>query len=318
MKRLLVLLFAFAIAAPAAASDDFPSKLITLIVPYSAGGTDAQYRKLAELAGKELGQQIVVINKPGGAGTAAVADMARTAAPDGYTIAASTAPLLRQPHMMKVNFDPLNDFTWSSRLGDFTFVITVREDSPFKTLPELIQWAKENPGKLTYGSPGLASSQYIAMATLSQVAGIETRHIPYKGGNEIQNALLSNQVMVGVNTLAGVMPASGNMPGIRAIASFDAKRLESLPDLPTVREYGYDVVQESPYGLVGPKGMKPEVVARLQEAFRKAMLSPENAKLLESLRQREAFLPADEYTKWVAQAYEKEREAVERLKLRSQ
>lgn len=316
MKRRIFLLASLVAAMHAHAADDFPSKPITLIVPYSGGGTDAQYRLLAELAGRELGQPIVVENKPGGAGTAAVAQMARTAAPDGYTIAAATGPLLRQPHMMKVSYAPLKDFTWISGLGAYTFVVTVRGDSPFKTLPDLLAWAKANPGKLTYATPGSASSQYIAMASLSSAAGIETIHAAYKGGAEVQTAVLGGHVVVGVNTLAGVMPASGSMPGVRALASFDPQRLPNEPDLPTVREYGFDVVQDSPYGLVGPKGMKPEITAKLQEAFRKAVTSSENAKLLINLRQRALFMPSDAYYDWARKTYETEGRLVEQLKLK--
>lgn len=315
MKRLVMPLLALAMTAQALAADNFPSRAITLIVPYSAGGTDAQYRMLAELAGRELGQPIIVENKPGGAGTMAVAHMARTAAPDGYTIAAATGPLLRQPHMMKVSYDPLKDFTWIAGLGAYTFVVTVRGDSPFKTLPDLLEWAKANPGKLTYATPGVASSQYIAMASLSRAADIETTHVPYKGGGEIQNAVLGGHVMVGVNTLAGVMPATGTTPGIRALASFDPERSAALPDLPTVRDYGFNLVQDSPYGLVGPQGMAPEVIAKLENAFGAAVRNPENETLLKTLRQRAAFVPSDAYSKWAAQTYVIEGKTVEALNL---
>ena len=316
MKRRTIFLSSLLAALSVHAADTFPSRPITLIVPYSGGGTDAQYRLLAELASRDLGQPIIVENKPGGAGTAAVAQMARTAAPDGYTIAAATGPLLRQPHMMKVSYEPLKDFTWIAGLGAYTFAVMVRGDSPFKTLPDLLAWAKANPGKLTYGTPGSASSQYIAMASLSSAAGLETIHAAYKGGAEVQTAVLGGHIVAGVNTLAGAMPASGTTPGVRALASFDPERLPREPDLPTVREQGYDIVQDSPYGLVGPKGMKPEIVAKLQEAFRKAVASDENAKLVANLRQRALFVPSDAYTAWARKTYEMEGRLVEQLKLK--
>lgn len=315
MRRIITFLLTFFFAAQAYANNDYPSRPITLIVPYSAGGTDAQYRKLAELAGKELGQSIIIENRPGGAGTAAVATMALNARPDGYTIAAATGPLLRQPHMMDVSFSPLEDFTWIAGLGAYTFVVTVRGDSPFETLPDLLEWARENPGKLTYATSGMASAQFIAMESLVRAAGIDATHIPYKGGNDIQTAVLGNHVVVGVNTLAGVMPATDTVVGIRALASFDPERTPDTADLPTVREYGYDIVQDAPYGLVGPRGMQPEVIATLENAFQKAVNHEENQALLTTLKQRGVFTPHQTYIKWAADTYETERKVIEMLEL---
>lgn len=303
------LLFACSISF---AEADFPAKSIRLILPYGAGGTDLQYRKLAELAGAELGQPVVVENKPGGGGTAAVVHMAKTAKPDGYTIGASTGPLLRQPHMQKVAYDPLKDFTWIIGLGDFTFVITVAPDSPFNSLDQLVRWAKENPGKLTYGSPGFASSQYMAMAELSRVAGIETTHVPFKGGVEISTAVLGGHVMVGVNTMAGIAMA----PTLRALATFDVERSEQFPDIPTVRELGYDVVQEAPYGLVGPAGMPRPVVQKLHDAFKKAMDSPDNHELLKQIYQIYWHRDPDDYAQWAKGAFAREGEMVRRTGLK--
>jgi len=318
MKRITTLLLGFAMTASVFGSDTFPDRPITLILPYSSGGTDVQYRKLAELAGKELGQPIIVLNRPGGGGTAAVAQMARANTPDGYTIAAATGPLLRQPHMMRVQFDPLKDFTWIAGLGAYTFVVTVRGDSEFKTLPALLSWAKANPGKLTYATPGFASSQYMAMANLTRAAGVEAVHVPFKGGGEVQAAVLGGHVVVGVNTLAGVMPAGDNTPGVRALASFDPQRSPDLPDLPVVRDFGFDIIQDSPYGIVGPRGLKPEVVATLQEAFHKAVQSEENIALLKTLRQRAAYVPSDAYARWAAETFAFERKVVEALGLNHQ
>lgn len=317
LKKVRVLLAGALVASMsvAFAADDFPSRTITLVLPYSAGGTDVQYRKLAELASENLGVPVIVENKPGGGGTAAVDTMAQTKKPDGYTIAASTGPLLRQPHMMDVNFEPLEDFTWIAGLGGYTFIISVRGDSEFETLEQLLDWAKEHPGELTYGTPGFASSQYIAMATLMEAAGIEAQHIPYKGGNEIQQGLLGDQVLVGVNTLAGVMEASDSIAGIRALASFDAERTELTKDIPTVKELGYDITQDSPYGIVGPKGMDPEVVERLNEAFEYAANHPENVETANSLRQKAQFTPSDEYHEWAKKEFEYERQIIDKLNL---
>lgn len=313
MKAALYALCIALLLGPAAQAqtEDFPKRPIRLIVPYGAGGTDLQYRKLADLAGRVLGQQVIVENKPGGGGTAAVVQMAQTSPPDGYVIGASTGPLLRQPHMQKVNYDPLKDFTWIAGLGGFTFVVTVKDDSPFKTLGQLIEWAKSNPGKLTYGSPGFASSQYLAFAELSRLAGIETTHVPFKGGSEISTAVIGGHVIVGVNTMAGVTMS----PQIRALASFNEARSPRVPDLPTVKELGYDVVQSAPYGIVGPAHMPAAIVLKLSDAFHKAVVDPENQALLDQIHQFAWFQTPQNYANWARSAFAQERAMVERTGL---
>lgn len=300
----------FALPGMARASD-FPSRPMKIVVPYSAGGTDTQYRKLAELVGRKFGQTVIVENKPGGAGTAGVIQMARTSRPDGYTIGASTAPLLRQPHMQQVDYDPLRDLTWIAGLGSYTFVILVRKDSPFTTLRELLDWAKLNPGRLTYGTPGVSSSQFIAMADLSLTAGVDTLHVPYRGGGEINTAVLGGHTMAGVNTLAGIAGLDGNE--VRALACFDPERLAALPDLPTVREFGYDLVHTAPYGIVGPPGMDAAIVSRLQDAYGEAMHNDENRRLIATLHQSIWFRPAAAYREWAAAQLEREGVLINRL-----
>lgn len=301
-----------ALAAPhAVRADSFPSRPLKVVVPYSAGGTDAQYRKLAELVGRKFGQPVIVENKPGGAGTAGIIQMARTSRPDGYTTGASTAPLLRQPHMQRVDYDPLNDLTWIAGLGSYTFVILVRKDSPFATLRDLLDWAKANPGRLSYGTPGVSSSQFIAMADLSLAAGVDTLHVPYRGGGEINTGVLGGHTMAGVNTLAGIAGLEGNE--LRSLACFDPERLAALPDLPTVREFGYDLVHTAPYGLVGPPGMPDSIVTRLQDAFGEAMHDEDNRRLIATLYQSVWFRPAAEYRAWAAAQFERERVLIHRL-----
>lgn len=315
MKKSFLALILFLSLTPLLAQGKFPSKPITLIVPYGSGGTDSQYRKLAELVGKDLGQPVVVLNQPGGSGTIAVTNMARTAAPDGYTIAASTGPILRQPHVMKSNFSPPKDLTWIAGLGGYTFILTVREDSPFKTLDDMISWARKNPGKLTFATIGTSSSSYVSMMLLARAAGIEVINVPYKGGSELQAAVLGGHVMVGGDSLLNIFPAKDGKHGIRALASFDAERSEYMPDLPTVKELGYDIVQDSPYGIVGPKGMPPAVVKTLQTAFERAAKSPENIAMLKTLRQRLWFRSSENYTEWAEKNFEIERKLVQELHL---
>lgn len=311
--RLLWWLIALAIGTPATANE-FPTRPITMVVGYTSGPTDAQYRKLAELAGKQLGQPIVIDNKPGANGTLGPIAMARTAKADGYTIAAATISLLRQPYLQKVDWDPLKDFTWIAGLGGYTFAVAVREDSPFKTLSEMIAWAKAHPEELTYGTPGQGSSLHLLMEALAGRAGFSATHVPYKGGGETTIAMLGGHVMVTLNNVGSVI-TQAEAKKVRILAIFDAERLSRLPAVPTAKELGYDVVYSSPYGIVGPKNMPPAIVKRLQDAFKVATDDPSNIALLDTLYQIPWYRSTDQYEKWAVQAYKQERAFVERAGL---
>ncbi|ADP20006.1 MULTISPECIES: Bug family tripartite tricarboxylate transporter substrate binding protein [Achromobacter] len=298
----------------AAQAQDFPNHPITLVVPYSSGPTDAQYRKLAELASQHLGQPVIVENKPGGNGTIGPIQMARKAKPDGYTIAASTISLLRQPHMQKVDWNPLDEFTWIIGLGGYTFAVAVREDSPFKTLKEMIAWAKANPGRLTYGTPGQGSSLHLLMEELARQAGFEAVHVPFKGGGETTTAMLGGHVMVTLNNVGSVI-GQFDAHKARILAIFDAQRLSRLPDVPTAKELDYDIVYGSPYGLVGPRNMPAAIVGRLHDAFKAALEAPGNQTLLDTLYQLPWYRSPQQYAEWAADAYKQERRFVERAGL---
>lgn len=302
------------LGAQAALAQDFPARPITLIVPYSSGATDAQYRKLAEIAARELGKPVVIENKPGGNGTIGPVQMARTAKPDGYTIAGSTVSLLRQPHLQKVDWNPMHDFTWIIGLGGYTFGVAVREDSPFKTLAQMVAWAKANPGKLSYGTPGQGSSLHLLMEALAQRAGFQAIHVPFKGGGETTTAMLGGHVMVSLNNVGSVI-AQVEANKVRLLNIFDADRLTRLPNVPTAKELGYDIVYSSPYGLVGPRNMPPAVVKRLHDVFKVAMEDPGNKTLLDSLYQIPWYRSSEQYATWAAAAYEQERAFVERAGL---
>lgn len=315
IKKSFLACILIASLTPLWAQGKFPTKPITLIVPFGSGGTDTQFRKLAELVGKELGQPVVVLNQPGGSGTTAIMNMSRMAAPDGYTIAAATGPVLRQPHIMKQTFSPPKDLTWIAGVGSITQVLTAREDSPIKDLKDMVDWAKKNPGKLTFATVGASSTSSIAMASLSKMAGFEYINVSYKGGGELQAAVLGGHVMVGGDSLANIFPAKDGKYGIRALASLDPQRSEHMPDLPTFRDQGFDLVLESPYGLVGPKGIPAGVVKTLQDAFIKAAKSPENMAQLKFLRQQLWLRTSEEYTSYAEKTFEMERKLVQELNI---
>jgi tripartite-type tricarboxylate transporter receptor subunit TctC len=297
---------------PVHAADTFPTRAITLIVPWPAGGsTDTHLRKLSELASRHLGQPIIIENKPGAGGMLGPTAMARSAAPDGYTLSQLTVAAFRQPYMQKVDWDPLRDFTYIIGVSGYTFGMVVKSDSPFKTFQDLMAYAKANPGKMSYASTGTGTSPHLLVEELASKAGVEFLHVPFKGNADSTQALLGGHVMAQSDATGwGKFVDQG---AFRLLVTFGEQRTRW--GAPTAKELGYDVVSYSPYGIVGPKGMDPKVVKILHDAFRKAMDEPENAKMLQTLDQVYWYKSSDDYARWAAETYVGERALIERLGL---
>ena len=189
------------LVAGSATAQSFPAKPITLICPWPAGGsTDLHLRKLGEIAAKHLGQPIVIENKPGASGMLGPATMARTARPDGYTISQLAISAYRMPHMQKVDWDPLTDFSYIIGVAGYTFGVVVKSDSPFKSFGDIITYAKANPGKLSYATPGTGTSLHLAMSEIETKAGVQFLHVPFKGYADGATALMGGHVMVQVDS----------------------------------------------------------------------------------------------------------------------
>jgi len=304
---------ALAAVRPARAQS-FPSRPITLICPWPAGGsTDRHMRALAELAGKNLGQPVIVENKPGGGGTTGPANMALTAKPDGYTISQYPMGMLRVPHMQKVQWDPLKDFTFLLGVSGYTFGLTVRADSPFKSFKEYIEAARKEPGKIDYGSTGIGTSPHLLMEELAINAKVSLNHIPFKGNADLQQALLGGHVMAQSDASGWDKYVDGGQ--MRLLVTFGEKRTKRWPSVPTAQELGYGVVSTSPYGLAAPKGMDPAVAKTLHDAFKKAMEDPRHLELLDQLNQDAWYRSGDDYAKWARETYVKDKQLIERLDL---
>ena len=313
LRTLLCLAAAAALAATLArAADNYPSRPITLIVPWPAGGsTDPHLRKLSEIAARHLGQPIVVENKPGAGGMLGPAGMARTAAPDGYTLSQLTVAAFRQPYMQKVDWDPLRDFTYIIGVSGYTFGMVVKADSPFRTFDDLIAYAKANPGRMSYASTGTGTSPHLLVEELAGKAGVQFLHVPFKGNADATQALLGGHVMAQSDATGwGKFVDQG---AFRLLVTFGAERTRW--GAPTAKELGYDVVSYSPYGIVGPKGMDPKAVKILHDAFRKAMDDPENQRILQTLDQVYWYKSSEDYARWAAETFVNERALIERLGL---
>ena len=196
MKRRTILTAAGASAlAGFAAAQSYPSRPIKYICPWPAGGsTDVVMRSLAESAGKALGQTVVVENKPGAGGMLGAIDMLN-ARPDGYTLCQIPHGAFRIPHMQKVAFDTLRDFTWIACLTGYTFGMVVQADSPFKSIKDVVDYARANPGKFSYGSTGTGTSPHLAVEEFALKAGVSLNHVPFKGNADNMQALLGGHVM---------------------------------------------------------------------------------------------------------------------------
>lgn len=260
-------------AAAQTAGGAFPSGPVTLIVPWTPGGsTDNVLRALAAAASRHLGQPIVVANRPGAGGTLGPSTMAATARPDGYTISQVALSLFRLPHMQKVSYDPINDFSYIIGLSGYATGIMVKADAPWKTWKEFVDYARANPGVVTYATTGVGTSLHITMEEISRAAGIKLVNVPYKGTAESTMALVSGQVMLQPDGIGTSPMLDGGQ--VRVLVSWGEQRNPRFPNVPTLRESGLDIVSIAPFGLAGPKGMDPAVVKVLHDAFRKGLDDP--------------------------------------------
>jgi tripartite-type tricarboxylate transporter receptor subunit TctC len=305
----------FAAAGAARAQAKFPDRPIRLIIPWAAGGpADAGFRILAQSVSKKLGQQVIVDNKAGASGIMGAMAL-QEAKPDGYTISQMHMSVLRQPLLNKqLTYNPINDLTYILQITGFVMGVVVKADAPWKTLPELLAYAKANPGKLNWGTLGIGSTQHLAMERVGIAqGGLSWTHAPYRGTADTLRALLGGEIDF-------ASEASGWAPMVQAgqlrlLAVFTAERAKRFPDVPTVKELGIDVVIDSPGGLIGPKGMDPAVVAVLADAFRAAAQEPEHLKFLETMDQPLILLDGPAYKAAMARTYEEEKELLRRLSL---
>lgn len=294
------------LAAPAPAeAADFPTKPITLLMGWPPGsGPDIWHRALAEPMGKYLGQPVIVENKAGASGTLAPANLV-TARPDGYTISHMPITVLRLPVMQKVAFDPLKDFTWIVHMSGFQFATLVRADSELKTMGDLIAWARANPGKLTYGTPGAGTSLHIGMELIARHAGVQFTQVPFKGSIESLTALEGGHVMVVAGGSEAYPLAEAGK--LRLLAAWTEKRFERFPNVPTLTEAGLPFVFDSPYGMAGPKGMDAAIVKKLHDAIKHAMEDPKAIEVRRKFQMVDRYMDTPAYARFQIELYEKEK-----------
>ncbi len=299
-----------------AKAQSFPARPIKYICPWPAGGsTDVVMRSIAESAGKVLGQTVLVENKPGASGTLGAIEMI-SARGDGHTLAQLPISVFRIPHMQKVQFDTLKDFTWIACLTGYTFGLVVPASSPVKSVKDLVEFAKANPGRFTVGNTGTGTSPHLAVEEFAQKAGIQVQAVPFKGNAENMQAVLGGHIM-------GASDATGWGPHVdagklRLLATYGSRRTKRWPNVPTLDELGYKTVSDSPFGVCGPKNMDPAVVKVLHDAFKKTLDDPAVLAVFEKYDQNVIYLDTAAYTKYAAETFQGEKALIERLGLAKQ
>ena len=277
MKRILFFVLASLATGLAHAQADYPNKPIRMVVGFAAGGiSDVLGRAIAIPMSKQLGQQVVVENKPG-AGTTIAGDFIARSAPDGYNIWLQdiTTHAINTTLYPKLPYDSMKDFSFIAMVASTPLMLVVHPSTPAANVRELIALLKSNPGKYSYGSSGNGTIVHLSGEMLKSVAGVEVLHVPYKGSNPATQAILGGEVTFVFSTMPPAI-ANAKAGKLRALAVTTPKRVSAAPEVPTMMEAGvpnFEIVLYS--GVLGPKGMDRSIVRRLNAEFAKAVQAPE-------------------------------------------
>lgn len=297
----------------------YPTKPIEIVVGYApGGGTDLCVRMLAEIVNskKYLGQEIFVTNKPGGAARVAMTLVSK-AKPDGYTLAGTTdSCVILSPLLERVSYKPLEDITFIAQLGKLDFAVQVLPDSPFKTFKDLIDFARANPNKLTIGTVGVGTTNHVALEALARMENLQFNLVPFAGIALTMPALLGKHVMAASTATDFAGYAEQAKQGkLRLLSVMSDERLEEYPQVPTMKELGYPwMVFQSWFIISGPKNMEKSVLKKLEEAFKKAIDSPEYIKFVKNIDSwAKDPLVGDEMREGIIQRYKKNEELFRKL-----
>ena len=294
----------------------FPDKPITILIPFTAGGaTDVQMRSLAEAATRAFGQTVLIENRPGGGAVLGMAAVAR-ARPDGYTLAQMILPGMRLPFMQRMSFNPRTDFTPVMHVTGYTFGVLVKADSPWKTYAELVAEMKRRPGQVRWGNTGANGTPHLTNVDLAERDKVEVIHVPFRGEADATPALLGGHIeCASTGTGSGELVQQG---ALRFLNFWTRERVKRFPTVPTLLELGYQgMVVTSPYGIVGPAGMEPAVVAALHDGFKRAQFDPAHLATLDRLDQPNEYLTSADYARFMAETIDLEEARVKRLGLAS-
>ncbi len=306
MKKVILVIAALAIGlgfSLAGAEDQYPAKPVTLIVPFKAGGgTDIGTRIVCKYAEKYLGQPLVIKNIDGGGSEVGVSQMLRSK-PDGYTIGGFNTASITLTLLRKASYDALKDGAPVCLLVSDPRLFAVRaKDDRFKTAADFIKYAKDNPGQLTIGTSGAGTSGHLSILVMNKVAGIKTKPVHFKGAGASRAAFLGGHIDAVAQTLGEVLEMQKTGEA-KVIAIATEKRIKELPDVPTFREVGIDLVISSNRGIMAPKGTPPEVINTLAAAFKKASEDPQYLAEMAKIGLPVKYLGPKEYAELNEQEY---------------
>jgi len=308
---ILVLVLALGVLGSGLAAE-FPTKEVQIIIPWAPGGaTDLVFRALAASTSKHLGKAVVVVNKAGGGGAVGYTE-AMQARPDGHTLVTAVTPLTILPHQTTTAFT-YQSFEPIINVVQDPAMFQVRADSPWKTLPEFLEYARKNPGMITVGNSGAGGGVHLIALAFEKAAGAKFNHIPFAGGGPSITALLGGHVhAVSCSPPEGIPHVKAGK--LRIIALFSEKRFDAFPAVPVVREQGVDFAMGQWRGLAAPKGTPPDVIAKLNEAFRKGMEDPVLVKSATDMTVNLAYIGPAEFGKLMAQDHERYAKLVAEIK----
>jgi tripartite-type tricarboxylate transporter receptor subunit TctC len=301
---------------PAFSQGKSPIRTINLIVGYPAGGSvDVCARPFAIAASKDLGQPIMIMNKPGGGSSVAMASL-KNEKPDGYTIGLLISGAVMSQHMRKVPFDTARDFTPIMQYGVYLYGLVVRSDSPWKTFKNFIDYAKANPGKIRYSTAGAGTPQHLVMERLAVKEGIKWKHIPFEGGSPAITALLGGHVEAASQTTEWKKYVESGQ--LRMLAVYGEKRMIDFPEVPTLLDLGYSILAPSLGSVVGPKGLSPQAVEMLHRAFKKAMDDPDFIRISRQMDMPSVYRGPQELAKHLVEMNEEVGNLITSLGLRQE
>ena len=304
------------LSAPMAMEAGYPTRSIEIVVGMApGGGADLGTRMLAENSKKDLGQEVVVVNKPGAMYKIAYTLVSK-AKPDGYTLGGGSDPSITLgPHQEKMPYGP-EDFTYVSQFGTLTQGFVVQPDSPFKNVKDVVEFARANPDKLTVATLGTGGFSHMTIEALAVLENLKVRLVPFAGAAPAATALLGGHVMMTSTSFTGFAPFL-KAKKLRLLAVASEKRRENYPDAPTLRELGYtSLVFDSYHIIIGPKNMEKAMVTKLADAFKKAMESPNFIKINQDLEMWERNpLFGDDLKELIFRRYKQNGEIVKKLGL---
>lgn len=295
-------------------AERFPDRPITILCGFTPGAAaDVQLRALAQAMSRELQQPVFVDNRPGAAGTVAASLVAK-ARPDGYTLVQVTNTAVRQPFIAPTSYDPIRDLSYVIGITSFDFGLVVSADSPWRNFQEFTDFARQNPDRVSYGSIGVGSVPHQVMMRIGETLGVSWTHVPYKGSAPAQADLQGGHIQALSDTTAWTPLVQAGKA--RLLAVYGDRRLSRFPGVPTLKELGFDISDDAPWGLAVPRGVPPNRVRILHDAAKKALGDPDLLAALDALANQVRYMSTQEYEAYMAARVPVEKLVVEKYQLR--